>query len=299
MRERRLDEPLAHAPFVLAQEHAAKLRVRVCLRIVQRPENRLAILNRKSDERLSSLERDDERVRRLVETGVAQQTGEVKHVQPAHRDAGEHDRGGSRHVATVTRAEAHPKRRLGARRAAHASVRSALDLEDCLEQNWPLPDRSRRRHRAVACLIFERSLREDHGATLVRSDAPQRTAAAYQHSDRELTPTRSVLDVAIREAEQDDLRTRHESASGRVVVAALLFWRHPKYKVAISELVDHLPRLAAPPDRRAHRWNRAVRPDNLEVAAWVANHVSLALSHEARVAQGSSLETFEDAGRGQ
>ena len=70
----------------------------------------------------------------------------------------------------------------------HASLRSALDLEDCLEQNRPLPDRSRCRHRAVACLVFERSLRKDHSATLVRSDAPQSTAAAYQHPDRGSPP---------------------------------------------------------------------------------------------------------------
>jgi hypothetical protein len=173
-----------------------------------------------------------------------------------------------------------------------------LDLEDCLEQNLPLPERSRSRHGAVAGLIFHRSLRKDYGARLVRSDAPQGTAAAYQHSNREITSSRAVLHVAIREAEQDDLCTRHESASGRTVVA-LRFWRHPKYKVAVAEPVDQFPRSTAPPDRCAHGGNRAVRRDDLEVPAWVAKHVSLDPSHEVRVAELSTFETYEDAGRGQ
>ena len=270
-----LHKPFAHAPLVLDEERGAELRKPIAGRIVERPENRLAVDDRQREHLRLSVVGTLDLLGRVNEATLAEQSRELEHVLIADRDAG----------------KVH-------RRQRRTCVRPpALDLEDRLEQNLPLPERSRRRHRAVAGLIFHRSLRKDYGATLVRSDAPQSTATTYQHSNREVTPSRAVLDVAIGKAEQDDLRTRHDSASGRAVVA-LRFWRHPKHKVAVSEPVDHLPRSTAPPDRCAHGRNRAVRRDNLEVAAWVAKHVSLALSHEARIAQGSAFETSENDGRG-
>ena len=81
-----------------------------------------------------------------------------------------------------------------------------LDRKNRLEQDGPVAYRGWRSHWAVAGPVFGRSLRKDHSATLVRSDAPQSTAAAYQHSDREVTRTRAVLDVAIREPKKQDRR---------------------------------------------------------------------------------------------
>ena len=79
-------------------------------------------------------------------------------------------------------------RRLPQLQRVRASVRpSALDLEDCLEQNRPLPDRSRRSDWAVAGLILERSLIEDHG---LPSDLRTRHRAPRLRTS---TPTGSSL----------------------------------------------------------------------------------------------------------
>jgi hypothetical protein len=44
--DRHLHEPVAHASFVLLQEHGAELGQRVCSRIVERPEDALPVLDR-------------------------------------------------------------------------------------------------------------------------------------------------------------------------------------------------------------------------------------------------------------
>ena len=89
---RRLHEPLAHAPLVLVQEHGSK-HGECGRRVVERSKDRLAILDRESDQLLLRFQRDDDRLGRIIEPGVMQESDEDEHVLVAHGDAGEHHRG--------------------------------------------------------------------------------------------------------------------------------------------------------------------------------------------------------------
>ena len=184
-----------------------------------------------------------------------------------------------------------------------------LDAEDRLEQYWTVADRGRRCDRAVARLVFERGFLEDHRASLVGSNTPQSPATAHQHSDRKLALGRAILDVAVRKAEQDDRRPRHASTllpprparsvqgesarPGALVALRVRHGRHPKNDSHVVDLVDHRPRLSVSSDRGADGWNRAARHDNLEVTAGVQNLESVALGHDARIADSSGFETSQ------
>lgn len=72
----RLDQPLAHAPLVLHEQHAAELGKPVRLRVVERPEDALPVVDR---------QRDDHRLplKRVLEDGASRlvdQTGELTDV---------------------------------------------------------------------------------------------------------------------------------------------------------------------------------------------------------------------------
>jgi hypothetical protein len=87
-----LHEPLAHPPLVLGEEHSAQLG-KAGGWFLERVHDRLAILDRHSDEILVSLQGDDQRLRRVVEPGLVQEPSEVEHVVVTYSDSGEIQRG--------------------------------------------------------------------------------------------------------------------------------------------------------------------------------------------------------------
>ena len=83
-----LDEPIAHATGVLGQQHAAEFRLRHG-RIVEHSQDRLAISDRESDEILLSVQRDKNRIARVVQARYVQAPSQVGNVLFADGNTGE------------------------------------------------------------------------------------------------------------------------------------------------------------------------------------------------------------------
>jgi hypothetical protein len=101
-----LNEPLAHAPLALSEQHGPELDQRVRAYVIERPEDALAILDRQRKNRRSQAERLLEQApRRLVD-----KTDEFPNVVVGKSEAGEHHRGEVFHAAATASEEGLPSR---------------------------------------------------------------------------------------------------------------------------------------------------------------------------------------------
>jgi hypothetical protein len=89
---RELHQPLAHAPLVLRQQPPAQFRETYGW-IIKRAQDRLTILNGEAHNSLLGFECDHERLRRVVEAGVMQQSREGEHIFVSYSNAGDVHRG--------------------------------------------------------------------------------------------------------------------------------------------------------------------------------------------------------------
>jgi hypothetical protein len=76
---------------------------------------------------------------------------------------------------------------------------------------------------ATSISIFSRF--EEYGSAFVSADAPCSAATAHECPDRELATRGSILDVAVREAQQQDRRCRDTYTLLRLSKEALLGFR--------------------------------------------------------------------------
>ena len=89
MTERLRREPLAHPPLVLDEQRGAELRERIGRRIVERPEDRLAVDDRQREHLRLAVVASLELLGNVDEAAFAEQSRELEHVLVANRDAGE------------------------------------------------------------------------------------------------------------------------------------------------------------------------------------------------------------------
>ena len=95
----RSDQTVSHPPLVLDEKRGSELREPIGRRIVQSPKDRLAILNRESD---------DEHSRPCdIEPGIPQQPSELEYVPIPHSYAGEHHPGEATYARESASEEGH------------------------------------------------------------------------------------------------------------------------------------------------------------------------------------------------
>jgi hypothetical protein len=203
---------------VLREQHAAQLRKPV-RRVIEHSQDRFAVGDRERDEITPRVQRDKERIGRVLGAGVEEEPRKVGDVLFAHGNTG-----GPHDIRATRRRE-----------RTNGASGSREDL-DC-QRPFAEPRRDNRETAGRRCSLDGRRVGgfQNRRVSDVLAHPPLCPSRTYNRADRKISARASILDVAIREAKKQDRRSRP------VVTGAFLWVSH---SVSLSALPDAKARAA-------------------------------------------------------